>query len=70
MIVKVQLPLFSSEAELDALVYDEHRTFEGVWPVTREVRQLFKRGEVKAYFHARIKGYTLLLGKRAPDQKW
>lgn len=68
-IVKVQTPLFSSEPNMPALVYDERKS---------HVIQQHLRGravaamgtDYKAFFEAEWDGAEWTIGKRVDDQPW
>lgn len=67
MIVKVQLPL---GGEPMVLVYNQDRSVIGHVPLTTEVQECFADGEMKAFFHARMRGTELEIQGRAPWQEW
>jgi hypothetical protein len=69
MIVKVQLPLASNEAQPPALVYDEKRSFQAMVPVTKEIKDAMK-GKPKAFFHAHRENDKVMLDQPAPWQNW
>jgi hypothetical protein len=69
MIVKVQLPLSSSEADPPALVYDQARTWQFYMEVTKELRARMK-GRDKAFFNAERCGGKVVLLDEAPWQDW
>lgn len=54
-IVKVQVPLMTSEEVPAALVYDKTRKHQGFYPVSPELMDLMD-GEPKKYFEAEILG--------------
>ena len=66
IIVKVQLPL--NDPTLDALIYDEERSWQLFVPV--EHVEGLMRGRPKVFFQARIVEDKLLLGDEAPEQDW
>lgn len=75
-IVKVQLPLFSSDGNAGVLVYNEDQSILQELPIrsVREVKELKRQmdGESKGYFWARIEddGKGLILTRPAPWQQW
>jgi len=74
VIVKVQMPLASSDRNALALVYDEERRFRELVPVTATLRAKMA-GRPKAYFEAeRVtldgSGETVEIGDEAPWQEW
>lgn len=69
MIVKVQRPLGSSEADPPALVYDRGRTFQRFIPLSPAVLALLG-DRPNAYCEATIEGGDLVLGARVADQAW
>ena len=69
MIVKVQLPLFSSEKNPPALIYNKDRKIYATVPVTEEVVELMG-DSAKEFFHAEIEDGNIVLGDKAPWQKW
>ena len=75
-IVKVQLPLVTSKSVIQAYVYDEKRTIEGEFPVTKKLVDEMN-GEFKMFFYATMipnrtpKGtYSISLEEAAPWQEW
>jgi hypothetical protein len=68
VIVKIQRPLMSAEAQPKALVYNRGRSFEAQMPFTPKIEQLFSDGSLKVYHHAKLKGRKLLIGERVKDQ--
>ena len=69
MIVKVQLPLVSNEAEPKALIYNADRSIEYMPSVDDELRSLMGDRD-KAFFHAELVGSILQIGNEADDQTW
>lgn len=68
-IVKVQVPLFSTDPDVPALVYAEGgswMTQQQLHPSTR--RQM--RDDAKAYFEADYQRGIWKIGKRVGDQPW
>lgn len=68
MIVKIQRPLISTEAQPKALVYNRGRSFEAQMPFTPDIEQLFSDGSLKVYHHAKTRGRKLLIGERVEEQ--
>lgn len=74
-IVKVQLPIFSSDSDSEALVYDEGRTFVEQMPLPKKAKDMMK-GEPKSFWWAmnvydkKRNGYWLELLELAPWQDW
>lgn len=69
VLVKVQVPVASSEEEPNALVYNEDRSLYGFAPIEEPLRKAM--GErTKGYFFAQSKGKTLRLYGRAANQDW
>ena len=73
MIVKIQAPLASNEAEPPAMVYTEDREWSGLVPFTEEL-QFALGGRPKAYFHATVdKGaveIALVIGEEVHGLEW
>jgi hypothetical protein len=70
MIVKVQVPLASSETNAPALVYDEARSFNLYFACTPELMERLN-GRPKAYFEAKLnEKQELELGQEVPMQRW
>lgn len=69
MIFKVQIPIATNEPEPKALIYNKHRTIEGMIPVTPDLVKTMN-GDYKAYFTGQFKKGTLTLGDRVEDQDW
>lgn len=53
-VLKVQLPLKSSEANPQALAYNYDRSIEAFMPVTQTLLNAFEPNEVKAFFTATV----------------
>jgi hypothetical protein len=75
IIVKVQVPLFSSDAYVDVLVYNEDRSVMSELPMRSEWEReelLDTLGdEPKGYFYAKPDGKGgLILTGEAPYQDW
>lgn len=69
-IVKVQIPLVTSDPTPQVLVYDRDRRLEQYLPMTQEVLDVMN-GETKRYFWARLRGTELsLLNKVVGEQSW
>ncbi len=74
MIVKVQMPLASTDRSAQALVYDEERRFRELVPVSATLRAKMA-GRAKAYFEAERVTLddgreTVEIGEEAPWQEW
>lgn len=71
MIVKVQLPIWTSSGEDLALIYNEDRSIEhlATEEETAQIREVQK--DLKKFWHAHMNDDGLLqLDDFAPDQKW
>jgi hypothetical protein len=70
MIVKIQLPLVSTEPVPLALVYNEDRSYQVQIPVTAEIKK--RMGEdVKAFFELHVgPGFETYIGKRVAWRSW
>ncbi len=75
-IVKVQIPLVTSEPNPMCLVYNEDRSVMDQFPISRSLRSLL-RGQLKSFWHAHLipdpkkKGAFLVsIDRRAPWQEW
>lgn len=69
-IYKVQLPLASNEVPPLALVYNERRNHEGLFPITDDLRNIMK-GRPKAFFYGQMQpDGKILFGKEAEWQYW
>ena len=68
-IVKVQVPLFSSKEQQQALIYNENHVVDILTPVENVLDIM--GGEPKKYFYFKRKkdGEVILLGE-APWQEW
>ncbi len=76
VIVKVQLPVVTSEPSPMCLVYNEDRSVLNQFPVSAAVKNLL-RGKLKSFWHAHLipdpkkKGAFLVsLDRKAPWQEW
>lgn len=69
MIVKVQLPIVTSEQIPKALLYDRSRRFEMFHPITDHIREQM-RGRPKAFFEVDLSQGEPLLVKEVPDPGW
>lgn len=82
IIVKVQMPLYSSDNSAGILVYDENKTIMNELPIRsekelRELKKMMKKGVcgrvyggMKNYFYAKKDGKGLILTGLAPEQDW
>lgn len=68
-IVKVQIPLSSSETNPPALVYDESRKWNQTIPVTEELLRACG-SRMKGYFYAEVSSNGVTLIGPAPLQSW
>ena len=69
-IYKVQVPLASNEVPPLALVYNEKRNHEGLFPVTDDLLKIMK-GRHKAFFHGQMQpDGKILFGQEAKWQHW
>ena len=69
MVVKIQLPLVSSEAEPKALIYNEDQSLHTMMPVSDLLRTVIG-DELKAFFEVTIKDGNLVLEERLEGQGW
>ena len=69
MIVKVQRPLGSSDANPPALVYDRGRAFQRMVPLSAEVLALLG-DRPKVYCEASVEAGQLVFGAVVADQAW
>lgn len=73
MIVKVQLPLMTSDGEAPALIYNEDKTWLKQVPITKYLLSLMERPggyAVKRYFEAWIDGDSIVMGSQVEDPGW
>lgn len=69
-IVKVQMPLVSTEKHPRALVHNQDRSVLFQTPITDPLRARM-RGKAKGYFHATIEpSGDIEISDPAPDQSW
>jgi hypothetical protein len=70
-VVKLQVPIASSDPNPQCLVYNEDRSKQWFVPIDANIKRAMK-GRPKAFFPAELKGKTLLLGTESevPDQGW
>ncbi len=76
MIVKVQVPIVSSEPRPMVLIYDQRRTVEQLLPLSRAVKRALA-GDLKSFWYAHTipdpsvpRGVVVSLDARAPWQEW
>lgn len=69
MIVKIQRSLFSSAGGGAMLIYNQDRSVMLQRPLTAQVSALLGDAP-KGYFHVKVKGGSLKILGRAPDQSW
>lgn len=62
MIVKIQWPITTTEETPQMLIYNEDRSFQTTWPVTKEYKRFFQN-RLKFYVHAKFEKGKLILGK-------
>lgn len=67
-IFKIQRSIVAPGAAT-ALVYDEHREFEGEFPLDDSLKRYMGR-DLKVYVYGRIIDTKLHIDRRAPEQKW
>lgn len=68
-IVKVQVPLATSEEVPAALLYNKDRHVQAMVPVTDELLASMA-GEKKKFFYARMVGTIINIDGEAPCQDW
>ena len=68
-IVKIQLPITSSEPDPPALAYDQSHSYIAEVPITAELHRMM-RGRLKAYFHAKLEGDELVIGADVYGVQW
>jgi len=68
-IVKVQLPLASSDPNPLPLIYDKEMAHPVQQPINSKTLAALN-GDVKGYFQATFDGDVWIIGKRLPDQLW
>lgn len=69
MIVKIQRSLFSSAGDGTMLIYNQDRSVMMQRPLTAQVSALLGNAP-KGYFQVKVKGGSLKILGRAPDQNW
>src|SRR5690349_22919079 len=76
MIVKVQIPIVTSEPKPMVLVYNEDRSVQDMFPYTAQLRRTL-RGKLKSFWYAHLipnrepRGtFTVSLDAPAPRQEW
>lgn len=68
---KLQLPLFTSIAVPECLIYNEDRSSVGQLPVTPEIEALFPRGIVKIFVRGTMDKWGVVdIKERVPDEDW
>lgn len=69
-IFKLQVPLVTTDPEPKALIYNEDRSAEGMFPVTSDILELMD-GEAKIFIYGQYEedGTVTLIGN-APWQEW
>lgn len=68
-IVKMQVPLMSSDPEAQALVYNEDRDVEMFLEITPKIKKLMGT-EHKKFFEIKMQGNRFEFVKEVPDQNW
>ena len=69
LILKVQIPIMSSDPNPDAMIYNEDRSILTLVP-TEAVKSYFKPQQYKVFVFGEMKGTLLHLGELAPEQDW
>lgn len=76
LIVKVQLPVVSTDAAPHALIYSRSRSVQCEVPVTGKVRKALQ-GKLKSFWYARLVpdpkksgAFLVSLDRIAPRQEW
>lgn len=74
MIVKVQISLYTEEAERQVLIQDENDDFVQILPLSKcpglELAMADTRPTWRAFFDAKVVGGEIVLGARLPEQGW
>lgn len=74
MIVKVQISLETTQPEPQVLIYNQDRSVMEILPLSKcpdlEAMMTDAGPLRRAYFHARIRDGSLLLGDRVDDPDW
>lgn len=68
-IVKVQVPIVSSDTYLTPLVYDRAKRHYSMQEITPETKALMN-GAAKAFFEAEWNGSTWVIGERVDNASW
>ena len=69
MIVKIQRPLFTTEPQPMALVYNRGRSFVREMPM-KGIETLFDDGSQKVYHRVELQGDKLLIHERVEDHNF
>lgn len=70
MIVKIQVPLSTNSAEVQALIYNKSRSLLTSFPVTQKLLEWFPPGVFKIYMTAKFSAGNLQLIAKVGDQPW
>lgn len=69
-VLKIQLPIVTTDPEPKALIYNEDKSIE-TWVKVEAVVKLFKEDEFKIFMYGEFhNGIIQLTGQRAPWQEW
>ena len=68
-IFKIQLPIRTTEPVPKALIYNEDRSIEEIFPAS-SFKSLFENGEMKIFHYGELIDGTLNINHRAPNQEW
>lgn len=68
-VFKVQVPLTTNDPQPKALIYNKDRSYEGLIPVTDEIRKMMDN-EPKRFFWGHVEGDALTIDANAPWQNW
>jgi hypothetical protein len=69
MILKLQMPIYSSEEEPKIYAYNRDKSFQGYMSITEDLRNLFN-SRMKIYVDAEINEHGVFIDGVTEDRSW
>ena len=69
IIFKIQISLFTTEGHIQVMVYNEDRSIQGQFDMSKEIKQMAK-GRKKFFVYGEMIGTEVNILSEAPWQNW